>query len=261
MSSFRSSLILLLAFGTSCATAPAEAALWNGRDFTGFFTFLQKSGRNSDPEQVFRIHDGMIHVSGKEFGYLSTEREFENYALRIEFKWGEATWAPRAKSARDSGLLFHVQDPDKVWPRSIEFQIIEGGTGDVLVVDGASIDFDAALESRFSEPKMRSEDGTRIVRGRINWKDRSPDWKDVLGFRGVRDLERPHGEWNTLDLHCRGDRFAYWVNGTKVVEGRGARPCKGRIVLQSEGAELYFRNITLRALEPPMSSSTTMDGR
>ena len=257
----RAPLMILLAFGTSCAAAPPETDLWNGRDFTGFYTFLQKSGRNTDPDQVFRIHDGMIHVSGKEFGYLCTEREYENYALRLEFKWGESTWAPREKSARDSGLLFHMQGPDKVWPRSIEFQIIEGGTGDLLLVDHASMDFDPALECRFSEPKMTSEDGTRIVRGRIDWEKRSPVWKDVLGFRAVPDLERPHGQWNTLDLHCRGDRFAYWVNGTKVVEGRGAQPCKGRILLQSEGAELYFRKITLRDLQSPESSSTAVDLR
>jgi hypothetical protein len=95
---------------------------------------------------------------------------------------------------------------------------------------------------------MRSPDGSRVVRGRIDWAKRSPQWKDVLGFRGEADLERPLGEWNTLELECRGDHFTYWVNGTKVIEGRGAQPAKGRILFQSEGAELYFRKIALRAL-------------
>jgi hypothetical protein len=248
MNPFRAPLLMLLVFGLSCVTVPSEADLWNGRDLSGFYTFLKKSGLNCDPDQVFRVHDGMIHVSGKEYGYLATEREFENYALRVEFKWGETTWAPREKCARDSGLLFHMQAPDKVWPRAIEFQIIEGGTGDVILIDHASMDYDPTLESRFSEPKMRSEDGSRIVRGRINWDQRSPGWKDVLDFRAAADLERPHGQWNMMELHCWGDRFAYWVNGTKVVEGHGALPCKGRILLQSEGAEIYFRKITLRAL-------------
>jgi hypothetical protein len=248
MNPSRASLTVLVALGLSCAEVPRGEDLWNGRDFTGFYTFLEKSGKNCDPDQVFRVQDGMIHVSGKEYGYIATERDYENYALRIEFKWGEVTWPPREKSARDSGLLFHKQGPDKVWPQSFEFQIIEGGTGDLLLVDRASMDFDPALESRFSQPKMKSDDGARVVRGRINWDRRSPDWKDVLGFRAVQDLERPHGQWNTLDLHCQEDWFASWVNGVKVVECRGARPCKGRILLQSEGAELYFRKITLRGL-------------
>jgi hypothetical protein len=231
-----------------CA-APAQEEFWNGKDLTGFYTYLQKSGRNNDPDRVFQIHDGMIHISGREYGYLATEREYENYHLTAEFKWGEATWPPREKNARDSGILFHMQGVDRVWPQSIEFQIIEGGTGDLLVIGGASIDFDPALECRFSEPyKMRSDDGTRVVRGRIDWEKRSPQWKDVLGFRGEADLERPAGEWNTLELECRGDRFTYWVNGTKVIEGRGARPAKGRILFQSEGAEIYFRKLALRAL-------------
>lgn len=241
-------VLALFAIGPSCATGPAAADLWNGRDFTGFYTFLAKSGRNNDPGQVFSIRDGLIHVSGREYGYLATEREYENYELQVEFRWGEAVWPPREKNARDSGLLFHMQGPDKVWPQCIEFQMIEGGTGDLLLVGGASMDFDPALESRFAMPKMKSEDGTRIVRGRIDWEKRSPEWKDVLGFRAEPDLERPRGEWNELRLLCQGDRFTYWVNGTKVVEGRGARPSKGRILLQSEGAELHFRKISLRPL-------------
>lgn len=247
MSLSRAALLALLAFGGSCSTPPAQAALWNGLDFSGFYTFLESSGRGRDPHQVFSIHDGVIRITGREYGYLATEREYADYDLRLDFKWGAATWPPREKNARDSGLLFHMQGPDKVWPRSIEFQIIEGGTGDVILIDQASMDFDPALLARFSEPKMRSDDGLRIVRGRIDWEKRSPDWKDVLGFRADPDLERPHGQWNTLDLHCRGDRFAYWVNGVKVVEGSGARPSKGRILLQSEGAEIFFRNITLRS--------------
>jgi len=240
----------VLALGVLCAAGPPDDdQLWNGRDFSGFYTFLQRSGKNNDPDQVFTVKDGMIRVSGREYGYLATEREVENFFLTVEFKWGEVTWPPREKKARDSGILFHMQGPDKVWPESIEFQIIEGGTGDLLVVGGASIEFDPELECRFSEPyKMRSADGTRVVRGRIDWAKRDPHWQDVLGFRGPDDLERPHGEWNTLELECRGDRFTSWANGTKVIEGRGARPRKGHLLFQSEGAEIYFRKITLRAL-------------
>lgn len=242
----RTCAVLLLGL-LSSAAAPADEPFWNGKDLSGFYTYLQKSGRNNDPDHVFQVHDGLLHISGREYGYVATEREYADYHLTAEFKWGTATWPPREKNARDSGILFHMQGPDKVWPQSIEFQIIEGGTGDLLVVGGASIEFDPALECRHSEPyKMRSPDGSRVVRGRIDWEKRSPQWKDVLGFRGDADLEHPLGEWNTLELECRGDRFTYWVNGTKVIEGRGAQPAKGRILFQSEGAELYFRKLTLR---------------
>lgn len=243
-------LIAGLALVLLCAAAPGDEDLWNGKDFTGFYTWLRTKGKNNDPDQVFRVENGAIRVSGKEFGYLATEQEYENYFLKAEFKWGEATWPPREKAARDSGILFHMQGEDKIWPQSIEFQIIEGGTGDLLVVGGGSIAYDPAFEKRLAEPKkkMLSMDGTRVVRSRIDWEKRSPQWKDVLGFRDENDLERPRGEWNLLELECRGDRLTYWVNGTKVIEARGAEPRKGRILFQAEGAELWFRKITLRPL-------------
>jgi len=88
--------------------------LFNGRDLTNFDTFLKEHGLNNDPDGVFRVEDGIIHISGKEFGYIITKREFANYYLQAEFKWGEGTYAPRAGQARDSGILYHVQGEQKV---------------------------------------------------------------------------------------------------------------------------------------------------
>src|SRR5262245_53444299 len=82
--------------------------LFNGKDLTGFDTVLEKQGLNRDPEKVFRVHDNMVHVSGTEYGYFITQREYENYYLRTEFKWGTETHPPREGMARDSGILYHV---------------------------------------------------------------------------------------------------------------------------------------------------------
>jgi hypothetical protein len=239
--------------GKERSPGPApRTALFNGKDLSGFYTWLgskpdekEPIGKNKDPLRVFTVQDGMIHISGEVFGYLATEREFENYHLTAEYRWGEKTFAPRTDKARDNGILFHMQGEDKIWPKSIEFQIIEGGTGDALFVGGASMDFDPALESRLadSKAKLLSPDGKRIVTGRINWTKRSPQWKDALGFRGPDDLEVPLGQWNRLDLWCRDGAVEYHVNGVKVFEGRGADPRKGRILLQSEGAEIFFRKL------------------
>src|ERR1700732_1973681 len=68
--------------------------LFNGRDLTNFDTFLKEHGLNNDPDGVFRVEDGIIHISGKEFGYIITKREFANYYLQAESKWGEGTYAP-----------------------------------------------------------------------------------------------------------------------------------------------------------------------
>ncbi|MGA9565534.1 MAG: family 16 glycoside hydrolase, partial [Candidatus Korobacteraceae bacterium] len=79
-----------------------------------FDSFLKTNGLNSDPDHVFTFENGVIHVSGTEMGYLITKKEFADYYLRAEFKWGEATHAPREGQARDSGILYHIQGPNKV---------------------------------------------------------------------------------------------------------------------------------------------------
>src|SRR5579862_7893784 len=91
MQHFRSLGTSALALGLLAASPPPQDELWNGRDFAGFYTFLKNSGKNNDPDHVFRVEDGLIHVSGKEYGYLATEREYDHYLLRVEFKWGEGT--------------------------------------------------------------------------------------------------------------------------------------------------------------------------
>ena len=142
----RSLAALLLGVATALAATGSDipphgkaVALFNGRDLGNFETFLRDQGLNHDPDHVFRVEKHVIHVSGKEFGYIITRKEFANYYLRAEFKWGEGTYAPRQGQARDSGILYHVQGPQKVWPTSIEFQILEGGTGDFWMTDGGAL--------------------------------------------------------------------------------------------------------------------------
>ena len=108
----------------------AAVVLFDGSNLNQFDSFLRSTGLNSDPNHVFQLENGVIHVSGKEFGYLITKNSYHDYYLKAEFKWGEGTYENRAGKARDSGILYNIQGEQKVWPRSIEFQIIEGGTGD-----------------------------------------------------------------------------------------------------------------------------------
>src|SRR5947208_299267 len=99
--------------------------VFNGKDLTGFYTYFPTLGKDKDPEQVFTIHDGMIHVSGKVWGYLATEKDYDNYHLVVEFKWGEQTGPKRKDQARDSGVLLHGVGPDGAggWMKSIECQM------------------------------------------------------------------------------------------------------------------------------------------
>jgi hypothetical protein len=222
---------------------PAEV-LFDGHNLNAFDSFLKTKGLNSDPEHVFTVEHGMIHVSGKEMGYLITKQPFHDFYLRAEFKWGEGTYGERAGKARDSGILYNVQGEQKVWPRSIEFQITEGGTGDFWLTDGA------ALTGRDGK-RVTGPPGSALMIPRF---DKAPA-QNVTGFRSPKgEVERPHGKWNVLELVSEGNAGSVqtvrqYVNGKLVNEGTDPFPKDGKILFQSEGAEVYFRNIKLYPLQ------------
>ncbi len=85
--------------------------------------------------------------------------------------------------------------------------------------------------------------------GRINWFARDPEWKDIKGFRGKHDVEKVAGEWNTLECICDGDKITNILNGIVVNAGTNASHTRGKILFQSEGAEVFFRRIDLLPLK------------
>jgi hypothetical protein len=264
MRRFFSALAPLLVLALPVAADPVKdpIKLFNGKDLTNFYTFLgspakgeKPYGKNNDPEKVFTVENGMIRVSGKVFGCFVTEEEYENYHLVVEFKWGEKTWAPREKAARDSGILLHCVGPDGaaggVWLESIECQMIEGGTGDFILVKGKTQPtMTATVEKRGGQSYYNAKgEPANFPPGRINWWGRDSGWKDVKGFRGKEDVENPVGEWNTLECVCAGDTITNILNGKVVNKGTSASHTKGKILFQSEGAEVFFRKIELWPLK------------
>ncbi|MDD3728640.1 MAG: DUF1080 domain-containing protein, partial [Dysgonamonadaceae bacterium] len=81
----------------------AKVQLFNGKNLDGWYTFIKDKGRDNDPNKVFTVQNGLIRISGEEYGCITTNDEYENYKLVVEFKWGDATFAPRIEKARDSG--------------------------------------------------------------------------------------------------------------------------------------------------------------
>src|SRR5262249_1545401 len=139
-----------------------------------------------------------------------------------------------------------------VWMESIEANIIEGGTGDILAVD-------ATKSTRLTAEVEKTGGGLKYKKGgepvtfegkfvRIDRTGRDPDWKDVKGFRGKHEIEKPEGEWNTLECHCKGDEITVYLNGELVNHVTNVKPAKGKIQLQSEGAEIFFRQVDLYPL-------------
>ena len=172
-----------------------------------------------DVDSVFTITNGVLHVSGKNFGYICTKKTFSEFHLRVEFKWGEKKYPPRDADTtrRDSGILYYVTGKDTVWPRSIECQVQEGDVGDFWLIDSTTL----------------TVDGTRPL-----------PTKNQRVIK-KKDAERPHGEWNVVEVIARKGKVTHIVNGAVVNEGDDPNVRQGRILIQSEGAEIYYRKIEI----------------
>jgi hypothetical protein len=121
----------------------AVMKLFDGKSLADCYTFLHDT-KYEDSRKVFRVTDGLLHVTGEGMGSLITNKEYRDYHLVLEFKWGEKVYPPRTEKTKDSGLLIHSRGADGgyqgIWMPSIEVQIIEGGMGDYILVTGAGKD-------------------------------------------------------------------------------------------------------------------------
>ncbi len=238
-------------------------ALFNGKDLDGWDTWLGRPfkgkeivGLNKDPQKVYTVVevDGKpaIRISGEIFGALTSKKDFQNYHLRLEFKWGEKKWPPREKVVRDSGLLYHCVGPHGAagtfWMRSQECQIQEHDCGDFWSVAGGIVDV---------EGERKGGKGS-VVYKKGGEKFTVPS-KESGGPRIVKnpDNERPTGEWNTIELLCVGGTSVHVVNGKvnmvltnsrQMVDGKEVPLIVGKLQLQSEGAEVFYRNIAIRPI-------------
>ncbi len=217
-------IIILIPFLCFYANAQVNEMkpIFNKKNLDGWNSFLPSHGVNTDPDSVFTVENGILQISGEEFGYISTKDTYKDFHLISEFKWGEAKYAPRINEKRDSGILYFVpvDIPEVVWPKSVEFQIQEGDTGDFWLIDSATIE--------------------------VNGKRTAP--ADYLRVEKSSDNENPHGEWNSIEIISSGGKLTHVVNGQVVNKGSSPNIKEGRILIQSEGAEIYYRKIEIKRL-------------
>jgi len=265
---------------SSDADANAEDAaqatsLFNGKDLSGWYTYqrepepsseveglkkedgkyIEPIGLNKDPLNVFTVveedEEPAIRISGEVFGILVTEEEFENFHLSMEFKWGEKSYPPREDKKRDSGVLYHSVGKEGaaglVWMRSVEIQVQEGDTGDLWCVDLTAANVRAVV----------------LENGRFQY-DPQAEFKGIQQSGNSRycqkseDFEKANGEWNRLDVYAYGRESIHVVNGGmnmhltdigQFVNGELVPLTKGKIQIQSEGAEVFYRDITIRPID------------
>lgn len=229
------SLVAVVA-SSSAADRGEVIHLLNGRDLGNFYTFIRNSADrkaapelNRDPDHVYTYRDGVLRVSGQHMGYLATRKSYGNYRLVAEFKWGAKTWDGQGRG-RDAGLFFNATGEDVLFMKSHECQLLEGATGDLCLIRGADLTVKGVSGvKRFDRPGKG-------------------EWKNELGFRGPDEVEHPVGEWNTIEIINRDGHIKLSINGRVMVDGRKADPQAGKILIQSNNAELFYRRIDLYPL-------------
>ena len=239
--------------------APREVLRpFNGQDLSGFTTWLKKTGRE-DPGQVFQAMDGMIRCGDGDMGYLATRDAYRDYHLVVEYKWGRRN--PNDKYVRNSGVLLHGSGPDGaasgVWMTSIECQLAQGCEGDLIVIrgkTGAGETFPAMISSETvvaedGKTRWKAGGAKTVYSGKQFWWSRhEPFFKELNDTRGKDDVASPLGEWTKVECLCAGDRITIKINGTTVNEALDVKPAAGKILLQTEGHEVWFRNLEIRPL-------------
>ncbi|MDR1486188.1 MAG: DUF1080 domain-containing protein [Planctomycetaceae bacterium] len=234
--------------------------LFNGKNLDGWYTFVRSKGKGNDPDKIFSVVDGVIRVSGVEHGCITTNDTYENYTLEVEYKVGEHSYGSRKNKAFDSGILIHSNGKDgaygNVWMKSIEIQVIEGGTGDFYVVSGNK-DENFSLTATVDPKHYNAKNGGGIflpngiettvftpsnpVR-RLGVESKKTD---VARFRNKNEIEKPHGEWNLVKIVAQDDKIDVYLNGKLVNQAKNVKPKKGHIQIQSEGAEFFYKRIDL----------------
>ena len=206
-----------------CNALPAQKKIFEPDKKTEWYTYTSKTGKNNDSLKVFQFEKDVLHVSGEVTGYIATIKKYSDFHFTVEFKWGEKRYPPRENQKRDAGILYHVNfySGDKIWPRSLEYQIQEGDCGDFWMTDSTTI-----IHSDTLTQPMR---GLRVIK--------------------LKDAEKPKGEWNKAEVIVQNGNITHILNGEIVNTGKLGNTKEGNILLQSEFAEVYYRNMQVEELK------------
>ena len=223
--------IASLAALTTLAIDPPQpktpaAPLFNGKDLSGWKADVPAADANTNLAPSFVVRNGMLVSLGSPNGHLVTERVFKNYRLDVEYRF--------PGKPGNCGVLVHASTPRalyKMFPASIEVQMLSGNAGDFWVI-----------QEDITVPDMEKRRGPKEKWG-----------KDEKAARRIPNLtdgsEKPVGEWNHMTIVARDREIIVWVNGDLVNHGTDCTVDQGKIALQAEGAEVEFKQVDLAPLD------------
>lgn len=166
--------------------------------------------KSADPAKVFSVQNGVIHITGDPFGYMRTKEKYSDYKLHVEWRW--------PVEPTNSGVFVHAQEPDSIWLKCIECQLKAGSAGDFVCMNGGDM-AEHTDKAAWSVKKL------------------------------AESSEKPAGEWNTMEVICKGNTIEVRVNGVMQNKGTDLNVTSGSICLQSEGKDIEFRNVYLNKIK------------
>jgi hypothetical protein len=258
-------LAVALALGTATPAyaAPEWTLLFNGRNLDNFriaYSSVPVDGRPAGA--MFEVKQGVVHTyPGQQAGtpqpsaYFQTKGEYSDYVLHLEYKWGDKKFAPRMARLKDAGIVFHTyEDVEHSWPRGIECQIEDSNVGDLWLISSKA---DVTTRPAGYQPKPDPlQDGAPYY-DQGGQSRTYGDHGKYVRIRHAADVEHPG--WNSVDVVVRGDSAVYLVNGQvnmritsmekwDAASNSWGRLDRGKILFQAEYAEVYYRNIKIRAV-------------
>ncbi len=152
-----------------------------------------------------------IRCSGKPRGYAYTNKEFESFTLRVDYRFPRPVGLQDDETyAGNTGFMIYITGEHKLWPVSLEVQ-----------------------GKYFEMGMIKANGGAATVVG-----------SDDEGTR--RSTRQPVGQWNSIEIVSRDGQLTASINGTTVAESEPSELKRGAFGLQSEDFPVHFRNLRIR---------------
>ncbi|MBW3128452.1 DUF1080 domain-containing protein [Hymenobacter profundi] len=197
----------------------------------------------------------VLRISGEIYGCVFTKQDFKNYDLKLKVRWGKKKWTPRLNEPLDSGILYNSQgecgvDYWRSWMLAQEFQVSEyrdgNAMGDFWCIANSSADIHATHNTTENTLKFTPA-APLLTMG-----------KEGRNFcQASANYESPNGEWTELELLNVNGQSVHLVNGHVVLaaensgylaNGQRNPLTHGKIQLQSEAAEVFYKDIMIKPL-------------
>jgi hypothetical protein len=200
--------------------------LFNGRDLTGWMPM-------SGGEKTWSVRDGTIICSGHPNGLMRSDRQYENFVVQLEWM--------HIEPGGNSGFYIWTDSPpaDGRLPKGIEIQILELDWVKLNAREGSP------------PPPIAYVHGELIP---VNGMKFVPDTPRGVRSMSIENRAKGRGEWNSYTVVAIDGVVKLAVNGKFVNGSSQASQKKGYLGLQSEGAEIHFRNIRIMELPPAVTS-------